>query len=251
MRGQAADHYRRIAGDFDDMWAYSPEFVDAVCDAMAEAARFRTTDVVADIGGGTGLYSRGLYRRAGLARPVFCVDPSEHMLANVPAGPGVVPVQASADEVAGGANVGLPPRFDVIVLKGVVQHLEDRGTVLGGLADRLNPGGRLLVAMQPRRIEQPLFTAALDRFEREQLSTEQIEVELRELGLHTTSSLFSYAVTLRKERILQMVRQRFLSLLTAFTDDEIEAGIAEIDARHPGDEIRYMERLILICGAEA
>jgi hypothetical protein len=43
-----------------------------------------------------------------------------------------------------------------------------------------------------------------------------------------------------------MVRDRYMSLLGAFDDRVLEAGIAEIDARHPGPLLRFDDRYVFV-----
>jgi SAM-dependent methyltransferase len=66
-------------------------------------------------------------------------------------------VCAPAEAVAAG-EVGLPyDRLDAIVIKETVHHFADIPKTLSGLAERLDPGGRLLVTL-PRRLGYPLAT---------------------------------------------------------------------------------------------
>src|SRR6266567_9452606 len=72
------NHYDRLAATFEQNWAYSPEFVDWMTGCLQRRLRIGDGDVVADIGCGTGLYSRGL---AVHAAAVVGVEPSAPMLA--------------------------------------------------------------------------------------------------------------------------------------------------------------------------
>jgi hypothetical protein len=43
------------------------------------------------------------------------------------------------------------------------------------------------------------------------------------------------------ERYLQMVRSRYMSLLSHFNDAQLEAGVAEIRRAHPGEQIAFTD----------
>ena len=43
-----------------------------------------------------------------------------------------------------------------------------------------------------------------------------------------------------------MVADRYMSLLASFGDDELQAGIAEIDARYPGPLLEFEDRFAFV-----
>src|ERR1700728_3676011 len=97
-------HYQRLAARYDQNWAYSPDYITWMTGCILDRASIRPGDRVADIGCGTGLYSRALATAAGHA---FCIDPSQAMLGQLPADPALIPVHASAEDIAAG-RVTLP-----------------------------------------------------------------------------------------------------------------------------------------------
>ena len=49
-----------------------------------------------------------------------------------------------------------------------------------------------------------------------------------------------------------MLRERFMSHLTAYSDEQIELGIAEIDEKYRDEEtLRFHDTLIFIVGCKA
>jgi SAM-dependent methyltransferase len=243
-------HYQRLAARYDDNWAYNPAHIAWMTSRILDHAAIQAGQTVADIGCGTGLYSRGL---TAAASTVICADPSQAMLDQLPADPALVPVLASAEDIAG-HRVTLPAgRLDAIVIKEALHHVPASGrpAVLHGLAGLLPPGGRILIVMLPVRIEYPLFTAALERFASLQPDSAEIAAMLSSTGLETDVSYGSYGLTVEKDRYLTMVRNRYMSLLSTFTDAELEQGITEIQDRHPGDHLDFADQFAFICGIRA
>jgi 2-polyprenyl-3-methyl-5-hydroxy-6-metoxy-1,4-benzoquinol methylase len=175
-----AGHYARLAAAYDENWAYSAEFVAWMTRCIQQRLRITGTDQVIDIGCGTGLYAREL---ALDAAHVVCADSSAPMLAQLPHDGRLTAVKASAEDLASG-RVRLPAdRFDAMLLKEVVHHVGDQGSVIGGLARLLKPGGRMLVVMLPATISYPLFAAALELFARQQPDPADIAAQMQAAGL--------------------------------------------------------------------
>ena len=243
-------HYDRLAASYDDNWAYSPAYINWMTRCILDRAAVQAGQVIADIGCGTGLYSRGL---ATAGATVICADPSQAMLDQLPASPALVPVRASAQDIAA-RRITLPgERLDAIVIKEAIHHIpaSDRAAVLSGLAGILAPGGRIVIIMLPASIAYPLFTAALERFDHLQPDPADITAMLSAAGLETELTYDSYPLSFPKDRYLAMVRSRYMSLLASFTDAELERGITEIQERYPGDRLEFADRFAFIRGTRA
>jgi SAM-dependent methyltransferase len=239
------DHYDRLAATFDQNWAYSPQFVEWMTGCILRRLQIAPGAVAADIGCGTGLYARGLAEHAAA---VVCVEPSAAMLAQVPPDERLIRVEASAEDVASGRAILPYQRYDAMLLKEVLHHVPDRAGVVCGLARLLKPGGRMLVAMLPARITYPLFADALKLFEQHQPDPAGIATAMRDAGLSAEVTQDSFPLVFAAERYLQMVRDRYMSLLSAFGDAELEAGVAEIRRDHPGEVIEFTDTFAFVLG---
>lgn len=245
MAEDTRSHYDRLAEDYDENWAYSSEFIEWMTGHILARLDLRNGERVADIGCGTGLYAKGLADRAG---SVLCVDPSANMLAQLPDDDAFVPLQASAEDVAG-RHVELPcPELDALLVKEAIHHVRDPAAVIDGLAELLAPNGRLLVVMLPARIGYPLFPAALELFERLQPDPADIASAMRAAGLRVEMEYESFTLSFAKSRYLDMVRSRYMSLLSSFDDAELARGIAEIDELYPDDRLTFPDRHTFILG---
>ena len=239
------EHYDRLAATYDENWAYSPAFVEWMTGCILRRLDIGSGDVVADIGCGTGLYARGLAERAAA---VVCVDASRAMLAQIPAGEQLLPLAAAVEDVAAGRAVLPRGRFDAMLLKEVLHHVEDRAGVVAGLTRLLTPGGRMLVVMLPARIGYPLFAEALALFAARQPDPDGIAAAMRAAGLAAEVSYESFPLVFPAERYLGMVRGRYMSLLSHFSDERLEAGIEEIRQAHPGEEIAFTDTFAFVLG---
>lgn len=239
------EHYDRLAGTYDENWAHSPEFLDWMTGCILRRLRPSSDDVVADIGCGTGLYARGL---AEHAEAVVCVDASQAMLDQAPADGRLRTMTGRVEDVAAG-RVDLPyERFDAILLKEVLHYVADRATVVAGLAGLLRSGGRMLVAMLPTRISYPLFPDALRLFERNQPDPAEIADQMRAVGLDAELTYESFPLVFLTERYLRMVRNRYMFLLSSFTDAQLAAGVEEIRRAHPQETVSFPDTFAFVLG---
>lgn len=244
---KASDHYERLADSYDGNWASSDRVIDWMNSQILGRLELGPEDHAVDLGCGTGLFSAGLARHA---RDVACVDPSPGMLRNLrlPPGGNHTPVRASAEDIASGA-VRLPfEPVDAILVKEAIHHVRQREQVIGQLARLLNDGGRILVVMLPAAIGYPLFRRALDAFGEHQPDPADIRAAMGAAGLDATLTYDSCRLAFRRERYLDMVRDRYMSLLSMFSDEELAAGIEEIERDHPEEVLEFDDRFAFVLG---
>lgn len=247
MSGSTGDHYDRLAASYDENWAaHNEAFNDWMSGRIRERLDMHADDRVVDLGCGTGIFSTAL---AAQVREVVCVDPSPGMLAQLPTTSGaLVPVHASAEEVASG-DVRLPyDQVDAILIKEALHHVHHRETVVAGLARLLAPGGRMLVVTLPAVISYPLFRRALEVFTEHQPDPADIAAAMRAAGLAVTVTYDTYRREFARDRYVAMVRNRYMSLLSTFDDAELENGIREIEREHPEQMLEFDDRFAFVLG---
>jgi ubiquinone/menaquinone biosynthesis C-methylase UbiE len=244
----ATAHYERLAENYDDTWGHRPDYVSWMNEQIFDRLRIEPGDRIADVGAGTGLFLRTLMDRVGAANPIACIDPSQSMLDQLPEDPRLHPVCGSAEDVASGA-VALPyDRIDAILIKETIHHVADVPATLAGLADRLAPGGRLLVVTLPPRLEYPLFQAALDRFAEHQPEPANIAEAMRTAGLTAELQYEDYVVRVDARHYQSLVGRRWMSVLSTFDDEELAAGLAEMRSGHPEGELSFPDRFAFVLG---
>lgn len=245
MPGDTSEHYARLARVYDQYWAYSSDFIDWMNGLIVDYLQPVASSQVVDLGCGTGLYCRGL---GEVAARVICVDPSADMLAQLPEKDTYVPVRARAEDLAASRATLPVQKVDRLLIKEAVHHFYDTSRTLAGLARLLAVDGRLLVVMLPRRIEYPLFRAGIELFESLQPDPQAVAGYLRDAGLETSVSYESFPLCFPKHVYLEMVRNRYMSLLSEFDDDELNAGVDEIRTTHRSEVLCFNDRFAFVLG---
>lgn len=246
------NHYCAVASNYETAFFYETgAYQDHVVAAVGAALRLDSPRLAfADVGGGTGHVTSALAVAAALALPPLVVDPSAAMLASASAR-GLHVLECDALAFAAAPD-GEP--FDRILLKEVVHHVPDaqHAALFAGLAARLRPGGRLLVVTRPQEVDYPLWGAARAVWKANQPGEAHLMTAMAAAGLVPCRDEAVYRAQLPAERWHAMVRARFWSTFSAFTDDELEEGVAELRAQSGNaDTLTFTDTLLLLGGDKA
>lgn len=250
MTYDTSRHYEKVAETYDQTWAHRPDYVEWMNAHIDERLQLSPDDRVADLGAGTGLFLRHLAQHVTAENPIVCVDPFQPMLDQIPDDPRLQPLRATAEDVAFG-RVALPyERLDVIVIKETIHHVQDIPATLRGLAELLQPGGRLLIVTLPPELEYPLFQAALERFAGYQPVPEELVRSMREAGLGAEVTYAQFQVAVDRDHWVSLVAGEWMSVLGTFSEGELQAGLDEIRARYPAGELSFPDRFAFVLGTK-
>ena len=241
-------HYQNCAERYDFTEYFGEKYHQWVIEILIQTLALNANDSVIDLGGGTGLFSHILYKQANLTNNVVCVDPSDNMLHQARNLPGVSLLCADALSFI----LREDKHYDKILIKEAIHHIHQRKDLFIEIYKKLTPSGRLLIVTRPQKPELPFFHAASEAFAQGQPSYEILKTELETSGFTVDVQLHHYPIELPKTKWYRMLRERFMSNLIDFTDEQIEHGIAEIDEKYHGHEtLKFHDTLIFIMGCKA
>ena len=240
-------HYRRLGPNYSALLTYSPGFVRTLTTKMVAKLRLVPGDRLVDLGCGTGIYTTDLLDQVPLQQPVLGVDPYSEMLDSIPEDAHVERI--CEDALAFSRRAG---RFDKVLIKETIHHIDDRAELFANIHERLNPGGVLLLVHVPPAVQYPLFQAALERCLGWHAEPDELVEELGDAGFRVERDHLDYRHTMPKDRYHDMVRHCYMSVLTSFSDDELAAGIREMEATHAGvDELSFVDHFDYLTAGKA
>jgi SAM-dependent methyltransferase len=240
------DHYTNLASHYDEYYRYSDDYVNYFTDKIIEGLAINNKETVVEVGAGTGIFAREIQNKIPSLR-MICVDNSAIMLNGNKDGRIMQickdAVEFSREKIA----------YDKVYMKEFIHHIarENRLSLFKGLYSQLTSNGVLLILVEPERLNYPLFEEALRRFESRQPSHLQIISELQLAGFSTSFSVKSYPICLAKSKYIEMVRNRYMSVLEYFTDTELERGIKSIHESQRSDDLEFVEIFYSIKGVKS
>lgn len=226
------EHYERIAERYSEYLSYSGDFVPFLVAKMIDMLHLSEDDVFVDLGGGTGIYTAAILDQVKLRQPVVLVDFSADMLDHVPEDLPVEKVHMDALTFS-----EQPRRYDKVLIKETVHHVDDRRTLFQNLYERMEPGGALLLVHVPPDIDYPLFEAARKRALRWHADPGELERLLGEVGFRVERDAVDWAHCMPKQRYFDMVASQYMSVLSSFSEEEIGEGLREMDETHADAEV--------------
>lgn len=136
--------------------------------------------------------------------------------------------------------------FDLILIKQTIHLLKKKQAkkLLSICKNKLNPNGKIIIlSLDPKKNEIPTFPLMKEKL---RISLNKDE-KLFDLIFKNKSKLnikkFTYEVKILKNKYLQMIRNRYMSTLLNFTDEELKDGIIEIKNDY-GNLLKFKDRLI-------
>jgi len=237
------NHFDTIADIYNKVWYFSESYQTSMLDYIVRLLQLNSDDSLVDIGGGTGVYTKLIQDAVGLRR-AYCVEPSKNMYLEACK---LDNIEARHADAEGFMILNL--EFSKVLLKEAIHHIPDRETLWHYLREKLPAHGRVLIVTRPQNIALPLFEQAKEVFRRKQPHHETLLNELISCGFEAEMTRHPYTFVLDKPTWFEMIRNRFMSDLAGFTEEEIEAGLQEIDAQYPGKDLEIPDTILYIAAS--
>lgn len=124
----------------------SPERVEKLqVERVLETLQISPGQKIADLGAGSGLFSRPMARRVAPGGVVYAVDVDPNLLQHIEKSARQEPLSTLRTVLASEDDPRIPEPVDLIFLCDTLHHMNQRPAYLQGLRRYLRPGGRIAV----------------------------------------------------------------------------------------------------------
>jgi len=246
MSESIQNHYQNLASKFDDLWFYSEGFVKFIAGKMIEHLHLNITDILVDLGCGTGIYAQEINNQIQLHNAIICVDFSDKMLEQILNHSKYECIRMDAIEFA-----ALPRTYNKILIKELIHHIDQKEFLLSSLFEKMAAGGILLLILLPPKINYPLFSKALRKYEEGQPHYNNLTKILEKIGFNVAVDFVEYPLAIPKSKYFQMVQNRYMSLLSSFDDNELALGLAEMEQQYAQQSVlKFTDCFIFITASK-
>ena len=136
--------------------------------------------------------------------------------------------------------------FDLILIKQTI-HLIKKNQITKLLSickKRLNPNGKIIIlSIDQKKNELPTFFLMKKKLKISLEKDQKLFNLICKIFPRIIKKRFIYNVSISKTKYLQMIRNRYISTLLNFNNQEITNGLKEIKSRY-GNVIKFQDRLI-------
>jgi len=249
------EHYKSIAKNYEDMFANSHE--DGYTFMGKEGARelmkmmqLKVDDKLVDLGAGTCKTAGYLSELANLKEPVLCVEPVQEML-DVALDKKVSNIETLCITAEDFAKQDI--HYDKILIKGTVHHfpISNFELIFGGIYKQLNNNGILLIEKTDENSNTgPFFKKGMTTHVKKLGGLSDLIVNtLKSIGFKTEQVTKDQKVVKTKEEAMNYVRNRSVSSWEAFSDEEIEEEVKNIQNMEC-DSIEYFTQREMIIASK-
>ena len=265
-------HYEQHTSDntYEEAFFYNPnneDYIKFLCQIMKEPIlSFKNNSNnnmssplrILDVGGGTGGFVKQLmkYYHPSISMEALVVDPFLHADDDDDDDTTDPPQQENLRFVSASADIFIPGNdkridtseqdlhslfqedpFDLVLLKEVVHHLQDRALIFRGLSQRMmKPASSLVILTRPQtNIDYPLWDAARDVWKVNQPSHEEIENELKCASFFDNNNntietrVHEFPCRMKWTQWKSMVQGRCWSTFANFSNDELKAACEDME----------------------
>jgi len=225
-------HYSKIGKKYDSFEFYSNiNYLNWFSDKIINYLNITKNDILCDIGCGTALIDKVIHKKINFTKKIICVDPSEAMLSNIEKNSDIIiPINMTANQFVNSSQAN---DVNVFLMNFVIHHIHNLQSFINKITLLLTSGKRMLITIRHTMKGFPLFEKLSNEYDKGANTTlTDLKLIFINNNLDVNINIEQRNYTIESTHFFHMLRNRFISTLYDFNDDEIELGIQEIKKKY-------------------
>lgn len=220
-------------------WLSSKEYFAKLSNQLIKSLDLHEEIKILDVGCGRGYLLRSLANKANLINIPFGVEPVKHE--------GPIPyhikiINSSINSFLDNNNI----KFDVVILKQVLHLLNqnEREYFYYKVKKHLYDNAKIVFIHMNDQTEIPQFPIMKNRLKKSLNSHQYLSEELIKNFKLLKIDNFNYNVNISSKEYLEMIRNRYISVILDLNEEEIEKGIEFIKKHYP-NQLSFKDTLTI------
>ena len=220
-------------------WLSSKEYFAKLSNQLIKSLDLHEEIKILDVGCGRGYLLRSLANKANLINIPFGVEPVKHE--------GPIPhhikiINSSINSFLDNNNI----KFDVVILKQVLHLLNqnEREYFYFKVKKHLHDNAKIVFIHMNDQTEIPQFPIMKNRLKKSLNSHQYLSEELIKNFKLLKIDNFNFNVNISSKEYLEMIRNKYISVILDLNEEEIEKGIEFIKKHYP-NQLSFKDTLTI------
>lgn len=220
-------------------WLSSKEYFAKLSNQLIKSLDLHEEIKILDVGCGRGYLLRSLANKANLINIPFGVEPVKH---EGPISHHIKIINSSINSFLDNNNI----KFDVVILKQVLHLLNqnEREYFYYKVKKHLNDNAKIVFIHMNDQTEIPQFPIMKNRLKKSLNSHQYLSEELIKNFKLLKIDNFNFNVNISSKEYLEMIRNKYISVILDLNEEEIEKGIEFIKKHYP-NQLSFKDTLTI------
>ena len=209
-------------------WLSSKEYIDSFVKFLIKNKKLNKDSNILDIGCGRGKILGKIKTKAKLRNKPIGIDPVNHKDKDR----NIIFKKIDAFKFFKANKI----KFDLIIIKQTIHFfpLKDIPRLIKYCQNALNNDGKLMIfSINEKRTQIPTFSKMGKKFNQSLKKDFLIKRKILKNNKYIKNQIFDFNVKIKKSSYLNMIKQKYISVLLDFNKEELDQGMNEIYLKYP------------------
>ena len=218
-------------------WLSSKEYIDSFVKFLIKNKKLNKDSNILDIGCGRGKILGKIKTKAKLRNKPIGIDPVNHKDKDR----NIIFKRIDAFKFLRGNKI----KFDLIIIKQTIHFfpLKDIPRLIKYCKNALNNNGKLMIfSINEKRTQIPTFSKMKKKLNYSLKKDTEIRKKILKNNKDIKIKIFDFHVKIKMSSYLNMIKQKYISVLLEFNKEELVKGMQEINLKYP-KTLRFLDSL--------